>query len=128
MPFAVTTPAGHVVRLDDVPLSDLHKIATVAGLDTWAKLLTEPLRQGAAAEAVYRFCCELEGDTPPEKITPKVVVAAFNWVEDDLPDTYSGGLPLEEGAQETSGSSGAPSVSTGPPASPEASPFENSNS
>jgi hypothetical protein len=114
--------------MDDVPLSDLHKIATDAGLDTWAKLLTEPLRQGAAAEAVYRFCCELEGDTPPEKITPKVVVAAFNWVEDDLPDTYSGGLPLEEGAPVTSGSSGAPSVSTGPPASPEASPFENSNS
>lgn len=128
MPFAVTTPAGHVVRLDDVPLSDLHKIATDAGMDTWAKLLTEPLRQGAAAEAVYRFCCQLEGDTPPDKITPKVIVAAFNWVDDDLPDTFQGGLPKAEADPETSGSSGVPSDSTGPPASPEVSPFENSNS
>ena len=96
MPFAVTTPAGHVVRLDDVPLSDLTNIAKEAELDTWAKLLTEPLRDGAAAEAVYRYCCTTTGDTPPEKITPKLVVAAFNWVEDDLPDTFQGGLPKAE--------------------------------
>lgn len=115
MPFAVTTPAGHVVRLDDVPLSDLTNIAKEAGLDTWAKLLTEPLRDGAAAEAVYRYCCTTTGDTPPEKITPKLVVAAFNWVEDDLPDTFQGGLPKAEDDQATSGSSGVPSDTTGPP-------------
>jgi hypothetical protein len=115
MPFAVTTPAGHVVRLDDVPLSDLTNIAKEAELDTWAKLLTEPLRDGAAAEAVYRYCCDTTGDTPPEKITPKLVVAAFNWVEDDLPDTFQGGLPKAGDDQATSGSSGAPSDTTGPP-------------
>ncbi len=128
MPFAVTTPAGHVVRLDDVPLSDLTNIAKEAGLDTWAKLLTEPLRDGAAAEAVYRYCCDTTGDTPPEKITPKLVVAAFNWVEDDLPDTFQGGLPKAGDDQATSGSSGAPSDTSGPPPLPAASPFENSNS
>lgn len=118
MPFAVTTPAGHVVRLDDVPLSDLTKIAKDAGLDTWAVLLTAPLRDGAAAEAVYRWCCTSVKDTPPDPITPKVVVAAFNWVEDDLPDTFQGGLPKAEGEQETSGSSGVPSDTTGPPPFP----------
>jgi hypothetical protein len=128
MPFAVTTPAGHVVRLDDVPLSDLQKIAVDTGLDTWAKILTEPLRNGASAEAVYRFCCEQEGDTPPDRITPKLIIAAFNWVEDDLPDTYQGGLPKAEDDPGTPGSSGAPSDTTGPPPSPEASPFENFNS
>ena len=128
MPFAVTTPAGHVVRLDDVPLSDLHKIAQDTGMDTWAKILTEPLRNGASAEAVYRFCCELEGDTPPDKITPKLIVAAFNWEPDDLPDTYQGGLPKAEDDPGTPGSSGVPSDTTGPPRSQEASPFENSNS
>lgn len=118
MPFAVTTPAGHVVRLDDVPLSDLTRIAKEAELDTWAALLTAPLRDGAAAEAVYRHCCTTAGDTPPDPITPKVVVAAFNWVEDDLPDTFQGGLPKAEAEQETSGSSGAPSDTTGPPPFP----------
>lgn len=128
MPFAVTTPAGHVVRLDDVPLSDLHKIANECGIDTWTKLLTEPVHNGAGAEAVYRFCCQLEGDTPPEKITPKVIVAAFNWEPDDLPDTFQGGLPKAEGDPGTPGSSGVPSDTSGPPPSLEASPFENSNS
>jgi hypothetical protein len=71
MPFAVTTPAGHVVRLDDVPLSDLTNIAKEAELDTWAKLLTEPLRDGAAAEAVYRYCCDTTGDTPPGEDHPE---------------------------------------------------------
>lgn len=128
MPFAVTTPGGHVVRLDDVPLADLHKIATDAGLDTWAKMMTEPLRNGAAAEAVYRHACTISDDTPPEKITAKVVIEAFEWVADDLPDTFEGGLPKAEDEQMTSGLSGAPSDTTGPPVSSEASPFENSNS
>lgn len=119
MPFAVTTPGGDVVRLDDVALSDLHRIAVDAGVDTWAKLLTEPLRNGAAAEAVYVFCCELNGDTPPDKITPKLVIEAFEWVSDDLPDTYQDGLPKAEDDPSISGSSGAPSDTSGPPTSSE---------
>lgn len=118
MPFAVTTPAGHVVRLDDVPLSDLTKIAKDAGMDTWAELLTQPVRNGAAAEALYRHCCAIHEDTPPEPLTPKVLVPAFSWEPDDLPDTFQGGLPKAEDDQETSGSSGAPSDTTGPPPFP----------
>jgi hypothetical protein len=115
MPFAVTTPGGHVVRLDDVPLSDLDRIAKDAGLDTWAELLTAPLRNGASAEALYRYCCDTAKDTPPDPITPNVVVAAFNWADDDLPETFQGGLPKAEDDPETSGSSGAPSDTAGPP-------------
>jgi hypothetical protein len=118
MPFAVTTPAGHVVRLDDVPLSDLDRIAKDAGLDTWAALLTAPLRDGAAAEAVYRFCCASVEDKPADPITPKIVVAAFNWLDDDLPETFQGGLPKAEDDPATSGSSGVPNGSTGPPPYP----------
>jgi len=128
MPFAVTTPAGHVVRLDDVALADLHRIATDSGLDTWAKMLTEPIRNGAAAEALYRFCCESAGDTPPDKITPKVIIEAFEWLPDDLPDTYQGGIPKAEDDPAISGSSGVPSDTDGPPTSSGASPFETSNS
>ena len=128
MPFAVTTPAGDVVRLDDIPLQDLHKICTDHGLDSWTKLLIEPLKQGAAAEALYRHCCDIAKDEPPEVLTPRVLVPAFEWVSDDLPDTYEGGAPKAEDVTETDGSSGAPSDTTGPQTSPEASPFESSNS
>ena len=117
MPFAVTTPAGHVVRLDDVPLSDLTRIAKECEVDTWAKFMTEPIRNGAAAEALYLLACERTNDTPPESITPRVVIEAFEWVDDDLPDTFEGGLPLAEEEAKTSGSSGAPSDSSGPQAS-----------
>lgn len=115
MPFAVTTPAGHVVRLDDVPLSDLQKIVEEAGLDSWVLLVTEPARNAVAVESLYRYCCEISGDAPPERITAKVIGEAVSFVSDDLPDTYQGGLPKAEDDPATSGSSGAPSDSTGPP-------------
>lgn len=114
MPFAVTTPAGHVVRLDDVPLSDLQKIVEEAGLDSWVLLVTEPARNATAVEALYRYCCEISGDKPPERITAKVIGEAVSFVTDDLPDTYRGGLPLAGDEPATSGSSGAPSDTTGP--------------
>lgn len=128
MPFAVTTPAGHVVRLDDVPVADLHKIAVDAGLDSWSELMFAPVRNGAAAEALFRHICESAGDKAPEPLTPKALLTAFEWVGDDLPDSYEGGLPKAEDEQTTDGSSGAPSGTSGPPPPPAASPFENSNS
>jgi large subunit ribosomal protein L30 len=67
-------------------------------------------------------------DTPADPITPKIVVAAFNWLDDDLPETFQGGLPKAEDDPGTPGSSGAPSDTTGPLPSPEDSLFENSNS
>lgn len=128
MPFAVTTPAGHVVRLDDVPLQDLHKIASDHGLDSWTKLMIEPLKNGAAAEALYRHCCGIAKDPAPEVLTPRSLIPSFDWVADDLPDSYEGGAPKAEDDQTTDGSSGAPSDTGGPQTSPDDSLFESSNS
>jgi hypothetical protein len=124
MPYAVTTPQGHVVRLDDVPLEDLHRIAVANDLESWSELLITPLRHGAAAIDLYRFCCEHTGDTPPEKLTPKLLVGAVKYEDEDLPDAWQGGLPKAEDGTSTSGSSGAPNDSTGPRTSSDDSPTE----
>ena len=124
MPYAVTTGEGHVTRLDDVPLEDLHAIAERHKLDSWFHLLATPLKHGAAAIDLFKYCCEQHGDKIPTPITPKVLAPAFEWVPDDLPDTFEDGLPKAEDGTSTSGSSGAPSDSTGPLTSPDDSPSE----
>jgi hypothetical protein len=128
MPFAVTTPEGNVVRLDDVPLEDLGKIADEAGMESWSDVMFGPLRNWKAALGIYRYCFDLHKETAPEKPTVADIQAAFEWVRDDLPDSFEGGVPKAEDDPMTPGSPGVPSDSDGPLPSPEASPFENSNS
>jgi hypothetical protein len=118
MPFAVTTPKGHVVRLDDVPLDTLGQIAEDAGLGSWAEMLVAPIKNHKAAAALFKLACETTGDDCPDPLTPKALIPAFNWVDDDLPTSFQGGSPLQEGDPKTSGSSSELSDSDGPPPYP----------
>lgn len=117
MPFAVTTPGGHVVRLDDVPLEDLGRIADEAGLESWSELMYGPLRNWKAALGVYRYACDQGGESPPDRPTVAQMTKAFEFVSDDLPDSFQGGVPKAEGEPETQTSPSSPSDSDGPPTS-----------
>jgi len=117
MPFAVTTPGGHVVRMDDVPLEDLGRIADEAGMESWSELMFGPLRNWKAALGVYRYACEAGGESVPDRPTVKAITEAFEFVKDDLPDSFQGGVPKAEDDPTTSGSPGVPSDSGGPPKS-----------
>jgi hypothetical protein len=94
--FICKTPSGAVVRLDDLLISDLQDIADKNGLESYFDLYLQPARFGKATEALYRFCCEQAGDKPPERITPRVILAAFEPAEDDLPTLFEDGLPSGE--------------------------------
>lgn len=91
--FACTTPTGKVVRLDDLPIEDIQRIADECGLESWFDLYLQPARFGKATIALYRFCCEHVGDAPADPVTPKVILSAFEPVEDDLPTMYEDGIP-----------------------------------
>jgi hypothetical protein len=82
--------------LDDLPIDDIQKLATDAGLESWFDLYLQPARYGAATVALYRHCCGVVGDTPVDPVTPKVILNAFEPVDDDLPTLFEEGLPDPE--------------------------------
>lgn len=93
--FICKTPTGSV-RLDDLPVEDLQRIAVENGEESWFDLFVQPARNGSAAIALYRHCCGVAGDEPPEKITPKVILSAFEPATDDAPTLFEDGLPAPE--------------------------------
>lgn len=92
------------VRLSDLPISDLGRIAKDAEMVSWTVLVQHPLLDAGAAEALMRHCYQLEGETPPDPITGRVVVDAFERIAEDLPTTFEGGLPKEGPDPTTPGS------------------------
>lgn len=97
------TPAEGVdpVRLPDLPVGDLDRIAKEAGVNSWTTLYYGPLADGAAAEALFRHCCDVRGVTPPEPITPAVLLDAFDRIDEDLPKASAKDSPPPEGDQAT---------------------------
>ena len=92
--FACTVPNGQVVRLDDLPIEDLQRLATDAGMESWFDLYIQPARHGRATIALYRHCCSVAGADPVEPITPRVILNAFTGVEEDtLPTMWENGNP-----------------------------------
>lgn len=119
MPFAVNTPGGQV-RLMDLPFTAFEVIEAETGLD-WSDVVLAPARTAKAARVVYRVACESNGSTPVDNLSPAMLVREdspiFELVSDDQPVSHdpNTGLPNSEGAQPTSGSSGAPGDSDGHP-------------
>lgn len=115
MPFAVNTPGGQV-QLMDLPLEVLDKLEEETGR-RWSQLLVAPGWNAKSVMALYNAACAHIG-CEPEPLTPRKVVdgaGLFEEVPDDLPTVYEDGLPKAEGGTSTSGSSGAPDGSDGPP-------------
>lgn len=92
------------VRLSDLPISDLGRIAKDSELVSWTVLVQHPVIDAAAAEGLVRYCYESVGETAPEKITGRMVVDMFERIPEDLPTTFEGGLPKEGPDQTTPGS------------------------
>lgn len=115
MPFAVNTPKGQV-RLMDLPLEAWEPIEKATGRQ-WLQLLSSPAATARSAIGVYEAACA-HVEAQPETLTPARLVAdppIFEQVPDDLPEVFEGGIPKSEDDPETTGSSGAPDGSDGPP-------------
>jgi hypothetical protein len=91
--WAIKGPSGKVVRLDDLPVEDLDRIALEAGLESWFDMWYQPLRYGKAAIALYRHCCALVGDEPQEPVTPSVLMESLDRVDEDTPQQWTDGHP-----------------------------------
>ena len=82
---------SHTVRLEDIPARQLIDLETSLGT-TWLMLVAAPLREVSHALAMYERCCALAG-VEPEELTAGELLGRFELVDDDRPDSYSGGLP-----------------------------------
>jgi len=99
--FQCVTPGGQVVRLDDLPVEELQSIADSTGLESWFDLYLQPARHGAATIALYRHCCGIAGVDPVDPVTPKVILAAFEPADDDLPTLFEDGVPKTDAVATT---------------------------
>jgi hypothetical protein len=92
--FACNTPNGQTVRLDDLPIEDIQGIADSCGLESWVDRYLQPARFGKATIALYRHCCKVADCDPAEPVTPKIILGAFEPVEEDtLPTLWEDGNP-----------------------------------
>ena len=110
--WAVVTPKGQV-RLGDLTLDALVQLEADCEEEYW-RILAHPFRTAKSAKFIYAAACT-HVDAEPVQLTVRTLPDVFVQVPEDLPDVYQGGLPKAEGEPQTSGSSGVPSDSSGPP-------------
>lgn len=108
---------GTVCDLADIAWVSLHPLRHPRHLRAIVAVLKA--RSGADAQAVYRELGSMKGGE---------AIANIKDVPDDLPTMYENGLPKAEDGPATTGSSGAPSSTTGRPTSPDDSESATSNS
>lgn len=114
--WVIDTPGGKV-PLVDLPLGVFAEIEDRTGMQ-WGDIVTTPARTAKCAQAVYEACCRHVNATPVE-LTPAKIVderrPVFSLQADDMPVAWNGetALPESEGAQVTTGSSGAPEPTGG---------------
>lgn len=92
MPLAVNTPGGQV-QLMDLPFEVLEKLEAETDR-RWSQLVLSPAMSARSAMAVYRECCAIKG-CEPLTLTPRMIASdeVFVEVPDDLPTTYTDGIP-----------------------------------
>lgn len=108
MPFVAEVPGGKKVSLMDLPLEKLGEAARAGDID-WFDMLNAPAHETRSAIVLYKAACEFAGVEPPDGSTWTVgqALEAFTLVpNDDLPTMMESGLPKEEAAPTTPGSSG----------------------
>jgi hypothetical protein len=95
---------GKTVRVQSIPALELEDIAKAAGL-TWGDVQYTPLKSAAGAVAVYERCCREVGATPKPNISAEDLIGVYELVDDDLPNEYEDGLPVEGKAEPSTGGS-----------------------
>lgn len=82
---AFRLPGGKVVRLGDIPLGVLARIAEEHGRG-FVDLISQPLiGTGSDAEALYRAACDVAGVIAPDPLTAAAVYDAVHLVEKEGP-------------------------------------------
>lgn len=115
--WAVNLPDNKQVRLSDFTLDELVQLETDCDEEWWA-LLSHPFKSAKNAKYIYAAACAQQG-VEPAVLTVRMLTDVFVQVPDNMPDVYEGSIPKEVDAQQTAGSSGVPSDSTGPQNKPE---------
>ena len=110
--WAVNTPDNKQVRLSDFTLDELVQLESDCDEEWWA-LLSHPFKSAKNAKYIYAAACTKQA-VEPAVLTVRMLTDVFVQVPDNMPDIYEGSIPKEEDAQQTAGSSGVPSDSTGP--------------
>lgn len=103
---------------DDLTLDEAIEVERDTG-ETWLRL--NPYRSAVHAKAILAaFLARTVGADEARRrvgeMSVSAVVDSIDVVDDDLPSMFEGGIPKGEGEPQTTGSSGAPEPSTGPPA------------
>lgn len=122
---------GEAIREDDLTLAEIDQICDLANIP-WVTL--HPLRQPKHLRAIVAVLKAREGADARRTFDELGAMrggdalAAIREADDDLPEVYENGLPKAGDGPETTGSSGAPSPSAGPPTSSDASDSGTSDS
>lgn len=116
MPFIIQF-GGQSWRTDELTLKEAIGIEKVTG-KSW--MLINPFQSAEDCKAIMVafLAREMSPDVAEAKIDAmslREVLDSVDVVKDDLPDVYVDGLPKAEGEASTSGSSGEPADSDGPP-------------
>ena len=101
MSFAVNTPGGQV-QLMDLPLEVLEQLESDTGR-RWSQLLTAPGWDAKSIRCIYAAACAQVG-AEPKALTPRDLLsedAVIVEVSDDLPTSYSDGMPDPKAEGET---------------------------
>ncbi len=93
--FAWVTPSGAHVRIADMPVRVLEKIATKHDVG-WYSLLIAPVAHPVAALEVYAAACSQAGEAPGEVNTPRELLKLVESIPVDLPGDFEDGLPLSD--------------------------------
>jgi hypothetical protein len=101
MPFAVNTPGGQV-QLMDLPLEVLEQLEADTGR-RWSQLITLPAWDAKSIRMIYAACCAQKG-CDPAPLTPRDLIGddgVIVEVPDDLPTSYTDGMPDPKAGGET---------------------------
>lgn len=128
MPFLVNV-RGEDFNTDDLTLGEAERVEAYTG-ESWLTL--NPLRTAKHCTAVMLVVLLRKGVAEDEALKeiqaiPLTKALDFvKYVDPDLPWEYANGMPdpKAEAAPSTSGSFGAGEPTSGPPTSPDDSPFE----
>jgi hypothetical protein len=83
--------AGKAVRIGDIEIDEIDTAIAGTGVD-WAAFYGNPFKSGKALKAFLKYMAsQMDVDLPP--LTADNVAEMVKTVDDDLPSTYTDGMP-----------------------------------
>jgi hypothetical protein len=94
--------AGKTVRLDDVGIDEVESALEGTGVN-WYDFERKPFESAKALVAFVKYLATDLGVDPPLPLTPAKLNGLVKLVDDDLPDTYTDGMPDPKVGDQTTG-------------------------